>query len=39
MALANLHADWTTGSYFADRNDFVKKGENDKLYALVLSGE
>ena len=39
MALSNLHSDWTLGSYFADRNDFVKRGENDKVYDLVLSGE
>lgn len=39
MALTNLHTDWTRGSYLADRNDFVKQGESNSLYALVLSGE
>lgn len=32
MSLANLHTNWTNGSYEADRNLSIKISENDKLF-------
>lgn len=39
MALSGLHTDWTLGSYFADRNDLVKREENKPLYEQVTNGQ
>ncbi|MCC6965840.1 MAG: hypothetical protein IT391_06095 [Nitrospira sp.] len=38
MALSNLHTNWTLGSYFADRNDVIKREENKPLYGQVTKG-
>ncbi|CUS32162.1 hypothetical protein COMA1_10467 [Candidatus Nitrospira nitrosa] len=39
MALSSLHTNWSLGSYFADRNDLVKREENRPLYEQVTNGQ
>jgi Ca2+-binding RTX toxin-like protein len=39
MALSSLHTNWTSGSYFADRNSLIKPSENGPLYEQVTNGQ